>query len=115
MTIPLTNYHDFEEGLESLDQTMDEDTVMKFLVTKHNGVNKMGKQLKSYECGFCQKQLKQLGSIRGHMIRRHAKPSNQPCPECGKVFKSKLSLSNHLKFSQKCSKKFRVSDHSESN
>ena len=94
---------------------MDEDTVMKFLVTKHNGPNKMGKQLKSYECGFCQKQLKQLGSIRSHMIWRHAKPSNQPCPECGKVFKSKLSLSNHLKFSQKCSKKFRISDQSESN
>ena len=94
------------KGISSLpiDKTLDEDSVLKYLITRENvNCKKYGKLRRLYECGFCRKQHHEISCIKGHMIRNHAKSSNIPCHICQKVFASRLVLARHLK---KCLKKF---------
>jgi len=93
------------DGAEGTDGTKDElihdGNVMEYLLTRTEGVDENGKQIRFYECGFCKKQASDRSNMRRHMIRHHAKPINQPCPFlCGKIFKNKLTLSQHMNSKQ---------------
>jgi len=85
---------DYLNDDETPEPTLNAKEVMDYLEQQ---VDENGKEIKLFKCLLCNKIANDRSNMRRHMIVTHAKPINKPCPfKCGKIFKHKFTLSNHV-------------------
>lgn len=60
-------------------------------------VNLRGSGKRLWKCELCQKMTNDQGNMKRHMVLKHAKPSNEVCSNCLRVFANKYYLRSHLR------------------
>ena len=79
----------------------------KFMLEKH--MLKEHHQLGlSYSCDICGLKVISISSLSRHKKRAHS-PDEFPCPVCGKLFKHKSNLKDHVRFVHEKIKKYECS------
>ncbi|XP_070070665.1 zinc finger protein 660 isoform X2 [Drosophila takahashii] len=68
--------------------------VRRALLTRHKRIH--GKDRK-YSCEFCDQRFYTKENMVDHLQRKHGNKNLIRCRKCGRIFRSSLALSNHLK------------------
>jgi hypothetical protein len=53
--------------------------------------------MRYYQCGLCSKTAATKYNLKRHLILKHARPTQEACEYCGKIFRNKFYKENHIR------------------